>query len=670
EPNGTTTIVTARQGGGDAYGQDGARFRVEEGQSITFNDPQLRDYVSNNLPRPDDFDNFCLNRDGRFDRSPSRQYVSEDVIGYADLDDAGGWEDEPEYGHVWYPTTVAAGWAPYHYGHWGWVGAYGWTWVDDAPWGFAPFHYGRWANVRGRWGWCPGPVAVRPYYAPALVAFVGGGGGVAFSVGGPVGWFPLGPRDVWVPGYRVSERYFVNVNVYNSRIDHAAVVGYYGGYRSGHFDYERVHYANRGVAGAIVAVPGSAFVSARPVAASAIAINRETFANARVSGFAAVAPTRASLVAANARHGVAPPPAVINRNIVAATRPPPPVASFSQREALLQRNPGQALNVHQLRAAPNATAQAGRAAGVQAVGRPNVNVVTSNGVPQRGARTVNNNALPAVQRGTPPNGAVNANAATLNRNGIQNGRAVGNNAVQPGERPAATQHLDSARFAHPNGPAGPVNGNAAIQNQGRNNGAGVNERQIQRGNAVNGVQNPNAGQNDVRGNPAMRTTGPASNAVQNNNAVRATNPALHTNVQSPNNPGGQTPAREYHAPVNRVQEQAPNNNAVREYHAPVNRVQDQAPNNNAARVYTPPQGQAHVQEYHAPVNRGPANNQVVTPAAREYHAPVNTPPVQHEQIQRAAPVQHTAPPPPQPHERSAPPARGKDKDDDKKHGGR
>src|SRR5256885_3839541 len=43
------------------------------------------------------------------------------------------------------------------------------SWVDDAPWGFAPFHYGRWTIVGGSWGWVPGPIRVRPWYAPALV---------------------------------------------------------------------------------------------------------------------------------------------------------------------------------------------------------------------------------------------------------------------------------------------------------------------------------------------------------------------------------------------------------------------------------------------------------------------------------------------------------------------
>src|SRR5450432_498233 len=216
-PDGQGSIVTVLHGGGDAYGEGGARFRVEEGQSVKFNDPQLQNYESNNLPPADDFDRFSAERDGRWDHAKSRQYVSEEVIGYQDLDDNGEWSDAPEYGNVWYPTTVAVGWSPYHYGHWGWVGAYGWSWVDDAPWGFAPFHYGRWAYIGNRWGWCPGPIAVRPVYAPALVAFIGGGVGVSIGFGsGPVGWFPLGPRDVYFPGYRVSHNYFTNINISNS----------------------------------------------------------------------------------------------------------------------------------------------------------------------------------------------------------------------------------------------------------------------------------------------------------------------------------------------------------------------------------------------------------------------------------------------------------------------
>src|SRR6476661_5735283 len=127
------------------------------------------------------------------------------MTGYEDLDDYGEWSNVTDYGVVWVPVAVPAGWAPYRFGRWVWVQPWGWTWVDDAPWGFAPFHYGRWAYVRGTWVWVPGMVGARPVYAPHLAVFVGGGSTVA--------WFPLGPREVFVPSYRVSPAYVRRVNI-------------------------------------------------------------------------------------------------------------------------------------------------------------------------------------------------------------------------------------------------------------------------------------------------------------------------------------------------------------------------------------------------------------------------------------------------------------------------
>jgi hypothetical protein len=93
------------------------------------------------------------------------------------------------------------GWAPYSAGRWIHDPYYGWSWVDAAPWGWAPYHYGRWVHVSGYWGWAPGPVVVRPRYAPALVAFFGGGGfSVGISIGAPrVGWVALGWGEPIVP---------------------------------------------------------------------------------------------------------------------------------------------------------------------------------------------------------------------------------------------------------------------------------------------------------------------------------------------------------------------------------------------------------------------------------------------------------------------------------------
>lgn len=167
-------------------------------------------------PVPDSFDDWVAARDQRDETSRSAQYVSRETTGMESLDEHGTWISTPEYGTVWAPTHVVSGWAPYRYGRWVWVSPWGWTWVDDAPWGFAPFHYGRWVTYHGRWCWTPGRWAARPYYAPALVAWVHQPGvSISISSGHPVGWFPLGWNEAYRPGYRYSPRYIRNVNVQN-----------------------------------------------------------------------------------------------------------------------------------------------------------------------------------------------------------------------------------------------------------------------------------------------------------------------------------------------------------------------------------------------------------------------------------------------------------------------
>ena len=152
----------------------------------------------------------------REDRVVSTRYVPEEMTGYEDLDQYGAWRTAPDYGAVWVPTAVPAGWAPYRSGHWVWVSPWGWTWVDSAPWGFAPFHYGRWVWLGNHWAWAPGRRIARPVYAPALVAFIGGSNfSVSVGVGSApaVGWVPLGWREPYRPWYRASHAHVRNVNV-------------------------------------------------------------------------------------------------------------------------------------------------------------------------------------------------------------------------------------------------------------------------------------------------------------------------------------------------------------------------------------------------------------------------------------------------------------------------
>ena len=143
--------------------------------------------------------------------------MNADTTGIVDLADNGSW-DSSDFGPVWYPA-VPVDWRPYFYGHWRYLAPWGWTWVGAEPWGFAPFHYGRWAEIGSRWGWIPGPRIVRPVYAPALVVFAGGAQ-FASSLGYPAGfgitaWFPLGPREPYLPPYGGSTLYRNRLNVSN-----------------------------------------------------------------------------------------------------------------------------------------------------------------------------------------------------------------------------------------------------------------------------------------------------------------------------------------------------------------------------------------------------------------------------------------------------------------------
>ena len=166
------------------------------------------------IPANDAFSAWVAGADRDDERSAASRYVSPEMTGIEDLDRYGRWDQHPDHGAVWVPVNVSVGWAPYRHGRWAWVRPWGWTWVDEAPWGFAPFHYGRWLSWGGRWCWTPGAYVARPVYAPALVGWIGGPPGV--YRGGPfypgVGWVPLAPREIFVPHYGVTPVYIDRVN--------------------------------------------------------------------------------------------------------------------------------------------------------------------------------------------------------------------------------------------------------------------------------------------------------------------------------------------------------------------------------------------------------------------------------------------------------------------------
>jgi hypothetical protein len=332
--DGNETDATVWHGRGEATG-GGNSFVVVAGQRARFTGSDQLNHDIDQIPNSDDFDNFAFQRDGREDHAESSNYISPEMTGAEDLDEYGHWRYVADYGPVWAPSAVAPGWAPYRYGHWVWVAPWGWTWVEDEPWGFAPFHYGRWAFVESSWCWVPGPVVVRPVYAPALVAFVGGGGlSIGVGIGAGVAWFPLAPREVFVPWYRTSPGYVQNVNVTNTRVSVTQVTNVYNTtiINNNTTNVTRINYANQHVANAVTAVPHEAFVNARPVAASMVKVDQKQMENAPVVHNIPVQPARASVLGAGRPSTVRPPAMSINRQVVAVKQPPAPRASFEPRQ--------------------------------------------------------------------------------------------------------------------------------------------------------------------------------------------------------------------------------------------------------------------------------------------------------------------------------------------------
>jgi hypothetical protein len=222
----------------------------------------------------DDFDTWSAARDQRYDSSRASAYVMPDLVGARDLDDYGTWENAPIYGPVWYPSTVAVGWAPYRFGYWTWVAPWGWTWVDAAPWGYAPFHYGRWVWLSGRWGWCPGTPVARLPWAPALVGWYGGQGWV--SAGAPVyGWVPLGWGEPYRPAWgRCAERCYRQFNQ-----------PYAVAQTDDRTTATARRYVNSSVPGAMTAVAAAVFSGRRPVAPNQVGVGES---------LAAIAPAMAT----------------------------------------------------------------------------------------------------------------------------------------------------------------------------------------------------------------------------------------------------------------------------------------------------------------------------------------------------------------------------------------
>lgn len=372
--NASTTSIAVRSGQAQVQGSDphdpaAPGAQVSTGQRALFGSNGA--YAIMQAAPPDAFDLWCQQRQAVWNQEQAvARYVSSDAVGYQDLNDYGQWQPEGDDGYVWFPSDVPVDWVPYSTGHWVWITRWGWTWVDDAPWGFAPFHYGRWRHYGNRWGWIPSPPHQRTVYAPAVVAWIGGPGapGAPSLGGGPaVGWLPLAPGEVFIPAYAASPRYVRILNLSNSRRLSAAQID---GVAANPAQQNR--YENQAVPGALTVIPQVSFTSGQSVARHRMSAPPQWQSLAAMARAPGITPEHASVVGAlTLSHISTPPGMVLARPALAHHTPPLPPPSFERQVAAIQANGGRPLDAAQLIAlrrvpVPSARERSGEIAPFQA----------------------------------------------------------------------------------------------------------------------------------------------------------------------------------------------------------------------------------------------------------------------------------------------------------------
>ena len=661
---GDTTVVNVRDGEGQVTG-GGESFSVHSDETGTFTgaDQLYADIVG--LGNDDDLERWSEERDRREDRSTARRYVSDDVIGYEDLDDYGRWRDVPEYGTVWFPRVAEAGWAPYRYGHWVYIQPWGYTWVDDEPWGFAPFHYGRWIAVGGVWGWVPcrpravvGVAYVRPVYAPALVAWIGGphfAVGVAVGGASSVGWFPLGPREVYVPSYRVSRTYVNNVNISNTTVNTTVVNNYYNTtVVNNNTTVTNVRYVNQQVPGAVTATSTQVLSTSQPVARNVVRVDQRQMASAQVAVRApAVAPERQAFVGAGRPASEHPPERIVNRAVVARTAPPPPPASVERQQVAIRQNGGQPLAISQARQIEPQQKTVAAPVRMAPTARPSQ---PQNDAGNRRGQQPQNNMRPGREGGNAPvnapqnapqNNTSNTPPPNVERPGnVQPNRSPVNG--QPATPPANNDRPNSQRNDRP-ASARPGNNRPDAQPAQPQNDAGNRQGQPQN-NVRPGREGGNAPVNVPQSVPQNNrpNTPPPPNAERPGN-VQPNRPPVNGQPAAP--------------PANNDRPNSQRNDRPGSARPDSNRPETQPVNVQPNR--TPANDRSNTPPPNTQPNRPPANDRPVNQQQERQQPPPRQQPQVQQQQQRAPQAERQQPAPRQQQEKPKQQDKPKEKDKEK-----
>lgn len=317
-----STLAVVRRGTA-MVAAGGGELSVGTGRQVRIEGKEAPQYDFAGAGAPDAWDGWVEERGRRFREIRSSAHVNSEVVGVADLDQTGRWENTPDYGNAWTPSNVEKDWQPYRNGRWLWQDPWGWTWVSEEPWGWAPYHYGRWTAYPAGWFWVPvSPTAKYVSYSPALVAFLGGGadGSAAqgFRGGGDVGWFPLALQDPFYPWW------IPRLDTHLTKVTEFV-------------------YRNRKN---ITVVPSKAFASGELVRAKLVrdaAVLRDALDSPVLRVPLPLLPTQDSLhMAARSQAGrnEEPSAAILTQPIVARATPPPGPPTFGAKLEAIRQNRG------------------------------------------------------------------------------------------------------------------------------------------------------------------------------------------------------------------------------------------------------------------------------------------------------------------------------------------
>jgi hypothetical protein len=145
-----------------------------------------------------------------------------------------------------------------------------------------------------------------------------------------VGWFPLAPGEVYLPGYHVSRAYVNNVNITNTTVNITKVTNVYNTVIVN--KTTNITYVNQRVNNGVTVVSHDTFVNARPVGGNLMRVDAREVAAAPVTHFVAAEPVRTSVMGAGRPMPVKPPASVISRPVVAVRTPLAPPRSLEQRQ--------------------------------------------------------------------------------------------------------------------------------------------------------------------------------------------------------------------------------------------------------------------------------------------------------------------------------------------------